>query len=39
VQVGIVTGQAFASLEDLLLFFYDKPFPDSFADHVPLTIM
>ena len=38
-QVGISTGQAFASLEDLLIFFYDMPFPDAGNGHVPLTIM
>jgi hypothetical protein len=38
-QVGLSTGQAFASLEDMLIFFYDMPFPDAGNGHVPLTIM
>lgn len=38
-QVGLSTGQAFASLEDMLIFFYDTPFPDPGDYHVPLTIM
>lgn len=38
-QVGIETGQAFASLEHMLEYFYDKPFPRAGEGHVPLTIM
>eukprot|EP00042_Codosiga_hollandica_P046388 m.487579 g.487579 ORF g.487579 m.487579 type:complete len:229 (+) comp57226_c0_seq1:91-777(+) len=38
-QVGLKTGQAFASLEHLLEFFYDNPFPEPGDGHVPLRIM
>ena len=39
VQVGIVTGQAFGSLEELLFFFYSAKFPDPHEPHVQLTSM
>ena len=38
-QVGIKNGGAFASLEHLLEFFYDNPFPEPGDGHVPLKIM
>ncbi|EDQ86773.1 uncharacterized protein MONBRDRAFT_27865 [Monosiga brevicollis MX1] len=38
-QVGLVTGQAFDNLEELLLFFYEQPFPDGVGPRTPLTIM
>lgn len=38
-QVAVSTGQAFASLEHLLEFFYDNPFPERGSGHVPLRIM
>eukprot|EP00039_Didymoeca_costata_P022463 m.4589 g.4589 ORF g.4589 m.4589 type:complete len:215 (+) comp3024_c0_seq1:97-741(+) len=38
-QVGVSSGQAFASLEHLLEFYYDKPFPDSSPGRVPLQWM
>ena len=38
-QVGLRTGQAFASLEHLLEFYYDNPFPEPGEGHVPLRIM
>lgn len=38
-QVGLSSGQAFASLEHLLEFFYEEPFPEPGDGHVPLRIM
>ncbi len=38
-QVGAGHGQAFASLEHLLEFFYDTPFPARGDGHVPLKYM
>ena len=38
-QVGLKTGQAFASVEHLLEFYYDNPFPEPGDGHVPLRIM
>ena len=38
-QVGVKSGGAFASLEHLLEFYYDNPFPEPGDGHVPLKIM
>lgn len=38
-QVSVSSGQAFASLEHLLEFYYDNPYPESGSGHVPLRIM
>lgn len=38
-QVGVSTGQAFASLEYMLEFYYDKPFPEPSPTAVTLQYM
>lgn len=38
-KVAVTSGQAFASLEHLVDFFYDSPFPEKGSGHVPLRTM
>ena len=38
-QVGVSTGQAFASLEYMLEFYFDKPFPEATPTAVSLQYM